>query len=164
MIRLLAYVTSLFCFVVVLGEALGVGLLWMQGRLTPDTLDEIRLILSEQPEQQQVPQEQQEQELPSTEDVLAERAMRILNLESRQRELEQLKALVDQGRELVLKEQDLFTQKKKAFEQQLAALQSQLNSEATELAREVIAKSDPKDAVRHLMALDLDQDVILLRG
>ncbi|NOX54392.1 MAG: hypothetical protein GXP27_08090 [Planctomycetes bacterium] len=164
MIRLFAFAASIFCFVIVLGEALGLGLLWMRGQLTPETVQEIRMILTGDTQEIAVEEKEDEKEFPSTEQVIAERALRILDLESRERELDQLKTLVDESRALVLKEHELLTAKKQAFEQRLAQIQSQLNSEATELAREVIAQSSPKDAVRQLMALDVEQNVILIQG
>ncbi|HID24435.1 MAG TPA: hypothetical protein EYP14_18830 [Planctomycetaceae bacterium] len=164
MIRLVAFVTSILCFVIVLGEALGLGLLWMRGQLTPETVQEIRVILSGETQEIAIEEQENDREFPSTDQVIAERALRILDLESRERELDQLKTLVDESRELVLKEHELLTAKKQAFEQRLAQIQSQLKSQATELARAVIAQSSTKDAVRQLMALDVDQNVILIQG
>ena len=164
MIRLVAFIGSIFCFVIVLGEALGLGLLWVRGQLTPDVIQEIRVIVAGGNRNSDEMEEERENEGPSSEEIIAARSMRILNLESRESELQQLKSLVDDARSLVLKEHDAFRTEKKTFQQDLAQIKSELASEATELAREVLAQSEAKEAVQHLMALDLDRNLVLVKG
>ena len=111
-----------------------------------------------------VGEQDEEQELPSPTDIIAAPALRIMDIESRKRERGQLKTLVTASRALVLQENADFTRQKEEFEQQLRDIDTQLTSKATELSREILAQSEAKDAVQHLMALDLQQDVILVRG
>ena len=93
MVRSLVSIISVACFVVLLLEVLGVAVLWSRDRLTAESINEIRLILAGQVQDDVDVEEEQESIQPSIEDVVKARTMRILDLQRREEELAQLKTL-----------------------------------------------------------------------
>lgn len=147
-----------------LGEVLAGALLWSQGRLNADAVREIRAILHEAPVLDEEDAQSREEIAVSTEDVIAARAMRVLQIEEREREQELLTALIADSRFNVIAEQTSLKAAKDEFARQQEALQKKRQSEAVELARAVLTRADGDMAVRQLMELTLDENLMIILG
>jgi flagellar motility protein MotE (MotC chaperone) len=101
---------------------------------------------------------------PTLQDVADARAMKVMNLDKRESELMTLKDAVDQKRAELDQLQIRFRAQRKTFEDDLAKLDQSIGDTAAEQSRGVLLAMQPKDAVRQLMNLTLEEDVILLGG
>ncbi len=164
MVRSVLSILSVACFVVLLLEALGVAVLWSRDRLTAASVNEIRLILTGQVQDDVDVEVEKESFQPSIEEVVNQRTMRILDLQRREEELAQLKTLITASRVSVLEEQDAFAKKRDKFQEELAQQNERLASEAVEQAREILLNSQPADVVKNLMGLTLEEDIVLVKG
>lgn len=164
MIRTAWLVISACCLAVVLSEAIGTALLWSQGLLTASRLREVRDVFGPQ-EKEAPPQETQPQSvLPSSQDVLRERSLRVLSLASLETEVGLLRTMVDGERANVATQTAEFEKQQNAFKAKLMALSDETAVAAREQARGVLQALPPGDAVERLMQLkSADEDVILLR-
>lgn len=165
---MLKYLIVIFCCVcvtVVLCEAAAVGVLWQRGMLTDHHLREMKLVLTNSAatddEEKEGPKVAQ---FPSVEEVAQARAVKILNLDKRESELTTLKSMADNKRSDLETQQQEFRERRKAFEDELQKLEQSVTSAATEQARGVLLALPPKDAMRQLMQLSLEDDVILMKG
>jgi hypothetical protein len=164
MIRTAWLVISACCLAVVLSEMIGTALLWSQGLLTVSRLREVRDVFGPQ-EKEAAPQEAQVQSaLPSSQDVLRERSLRVLSLASLETEVGLLRTMVDGERANVAAQTTEFEKQKNAFKAKLMALSDETTVAAREQARSVLQSLPPADAVERLMQLkSADEDVLLLR-
>ena len=164
MTRSLIVIFCVFCVATVLSEAVGIGLLWYRGQLTSHSFAEIRLILAGgEPETVDVDDEV-DRARPSSEDVTRQRSLAILDLSTREEQLQILNDMIEKNRKRLLESEKSFETTRKEFERQLAEEKSRLSEEATEQARGILLSMPPADAVNHLMVLDLDQCVVLMKG
>lgn len=165
MIRNLILVFCVACVATVLTEVLGVAYLWTQGQLTPQTLADIRAVLAgEDLGASPVESEADEKTAPSTDDITRQRINRVWNLQRRQNELAVIKAMVFQQAGKVDTQRSEFEKQKQKFLADLKQQSRQLQSAATEQARGILAQLPPTDAVQNLMALDLNRNIVLLKG
>lgn len=164
MVRFLVAGIGVLAIITVLAEALAAGLLWSQGRLTPDTVREIRTILRDPDEL--VTEEQGESDTPrvSLDDVIAARSQRIIDIEGREQEQAVLQALVDDARDTLLLDGETLNADRKKFEEEQQAAADQAQAQSVLQTRNVLLKLDPETAVAQLMELPVDQNVLLLRG
>ena len=164
MIRTLLVLISVCCVATVLSEALGVAYLWSRGQLNSEALNDIRMILAgEEPDIIDLAEDDMAGQ-PSREDVIAERSLRVLQLNARQMELSALKNMITRNREDISQQQKLFQGDKSDFETRLRELQQNNASESIEQTRGVVLALSPADKVNYLMALDIDQSIVLLKG
>jgi hypothetical protein len=163
MMRSMGMIIGACCVATVLSEAIGLGLLWSRGQLTASTVRDIRAVLSGQDLAAAAVDEEMQRVDLSRDDVVRERSMRVLELNSLQNELTVLKGMVDSRKTSLLAEQKAFLKQKEDFEKTLAAIDAQRTSAAAEQARAVLLAMPPADAVTTLMRLNLEENVVLLK-
>lgn len=162
--RTTVIVCSVVCVATVLSELLGIGFLWYRGQLTTDAVDDIRLILAGQNQDSMAVDDEAQRDRPSSEDYIRERTMRILELNTRQEELDLLKRMVSDKRKQLIDEKSKFDEKRKEFQTALLQLQSEGTATASEQTRGILLSLQPADAMAHLMALPAADNVMLLKG
>lgn len=163
MIRTLMMLVGLLSFVVLLCEAVGIGLLYSQGRLSKENLWTVRLMLEGREQDEPLP-EPAETAAVSTEDVVKLRTLRALQLDTRENELKTLKDLAEEAAIGSIQERQKFDVMKEEFRKQLAELEARIQSDAHEQTRAILLASKPEDAVQRLMGLSLEESVELLQG
>ena len=99
-----------------LAEGLAGGLLWSQGRLNPDAIREIRVILSDPAALTEEQELAKETPVVSVEDVARTRAIAILHLEERENESAIFSGLLADQRRRVLAEQDNLIANRERFD------------------------------------------------
>ncbi|MDA0284365.1 MAG: hypothetical protein O3B86_13525, partial [Planctomycetota bacterium] len=114
--KLVLTALSTVAVLTLLAEGLAGGLLWSQGRLNPDAIREIRVILSDVEQVSGSAGGKTEAPPASIEDVIQTRAIRILHLNDREREQEVLRGLVADSRVTVVTEQKALVAKREQFE------------------------------------------------
>jgi flagellar motility protein MotE (MotC chaperone) len=165
MLKYLAIIIGCVCVTVVLSEVTVGVILWQRGTLTEEQIREIRMVLThgsldDREDADHTPAEQ----VPTMQDVADARALKVLNYDKRESELATLKDVADQKRNELDLLQSQFRAQRKAFEEELQKLDEAVSSSATEQTRGVLLALPPKEAVRQLMQLTLEEDVALLRG
>jgi hypothetical protein len=160
---LLAGAALIFVF----AEGLVVGVLWAKGRLTPDVVQEIRDILREpslatptlaKPEESKAPQ------VTTVDDVVRVRALRILQIEQRERDQQVLKGLVADSRNIVQRDREAITKQQDDYLAQKKADADRANSAAITQARSVLLKTDTTTMLDHLQKMPLDESIALVKG
>jgi len=164
MIRTAVTILCVVCIATVLSEVLGLGLLWSRGQLDREALKEIHLVLSGETDGSLQVTEEAEPAHPSVDDVSQRRAMSVLALETRNKELELLKAMVTEKRTRLNEAQQKLSAQRDAFQTQLKQIKDQTTSAAAEQARGILLALPSADAVASLMTLSLDENVMLLGG
>jgi len=164
-LRSLVLIFCCFCTAVVLSEAAALILLWQQGLLSAHHLKEIRLVLSNNPQDQDLEVEDQPVVTsPSLEEITNARMLKILDLDKREGELAMLKKMATDRAVALDEQQAAFRAQRKAFEEELARLNEQVTTAANEQARGVLLAMASRDAMEQLMQLPLPQCVVLLKG
>jgi hypothetical protein len=163
MIRTLWVVLSACCVALVVSEALGVGFLWSQGLLSVRRIREVRDLLVPQEKEAVAKQSESQTPLPSAQDVLRERSMRVLGLNSLETEVGLLKAMLETERANLSAQNADFQKDKNAFKTQLLQLADQNLVAAREQARAILLALPPAEAVDRLMQLSVEEDVLLMR-
>jgi hypothetical protein len=163
MIRKLWIVLSVCCVAALLSEALGLGVLWSQGLLSVRRLREMRDLLGPQEKEVVAVEGEPPLALPSSQDVLRERSLRVLSLGSLETEVGLLKSMIENERNGLIAQRADFQKEKAAFNTQLQQLSEKNIVEAREQSRSVLLALPPADAVERLMQLSVDEDVLLMR-
>ncbi len=163
MIRSIAVIVSVFCVATIISQIIGFSYLWYQGHLNPDSIHDVRMILTGQSLDDFVLVEE-ETTLPSREEVSLNRAMRILELSSREDEIEMLKSSITQSSDSLKEDRLAFEQAKKQFEEDLVKLKEESQTSATKKTQSVLAAMTPGDAVQYLMEVSTKEDIDLLKG
>jgi hypothetical protein len=163
MIRTLWVVVSVSCVTLLFSEALGLALLWSQGTLSTRRLREIRDLFGPQEKEAVTFGAEAQPALPSSQDVLRERSLRILSLGSLETEVGLLKSMIENERNSLIAQRADFQKEKAAFNTQLQQLADKNVVEAREQSRSVLLALPPADAVDRLMQLTVNEDVLLLR-
>ncbi|MHC4874998.1 MAG: hypothetical protein ACYTGL_00785 [Planctomycetota bacterium] len=164
MARTIVIAVSGLALLALLGEGLAAALLWSQGRLNADAIREIRMILRDPADDSDIVVDDQKEPAVSTEDVIAARSMRILQIEEREREQELLTALIADSRYSVVAEQTSLKAARDKFAQEQEALKKKQESDAVEQARAVLMKADIDMAVTQLMGLTLEESLVIIQG
>ncbi len=162
--RIILITLSGLALLTLLGEGLAAALLWSQGRLNADAVREIRSILRDTSSLGDEENTGGEAPSVSTEDVIAARAMRVLQIEEREREQELLTALIADSRFNVIAEQTTLKAARDEFNRQQEELRKKRESEAIEQARAVLLKSEIDTAVKQLMELSIDESLLIIQG
>lgn len=147
-----------------LAEGLAGGLLWSQGRLNPDAIREIRVILSDPDALTEEQERAQETPLVSVEDVIESRAIRILHLEEREAEQATLRNLTADYRQKINAEQEALLTRVEVFDEQQKLRQEKAKAAGIELSTSVLLASDVDLAVSQLTELALEETIILMKG
>jgi len=164
MTRSLIVVICIFCVATILSELVGLGFLYYRGQLTSETIAEIRVLLSGQFGEFSESEQDEETYYPSSEDVVKQRSISVMDFNNREKELAILKSLIDENAMSFSKQQEELERKQTEFDKKLAILDEQIVSEGAEQARGVLVKLTPSDAVLYLMELDLQENIMLLKG
>lgn len=152
------------CVATVLSELLGLGFLWYRGQLNPAAIAEMRHVLSGDDAGSFDAEEEQQNDQPSNADYAQQRVTRILELGTREEELDLLKRVVTDTREVLKKDREAFKKQKDIFEDELKKHQETTASVAMEQTRGILLALQPNDAVDNLMALTTEDNVMLLKG
>ena len=163
MIRTVWVVLSACCIAAMLSELLGLGLLWSQGMLSSRRLREVRDVFGPQEKEAVAFDGEAQPALPSSQDVLRERSLRVLSLGSLQTEVGLLKSMIENERNGLIAQRADFQKEKAAFNAQLQQLSEKNIVEAREQSRSILLALPPADAVDRLLQLSVDDDVLLLR-
>jgi len=163
MMRKLWIVISVCCIAALLSEALGLGFLWSQGLLSVRRLREMRDLLGPQEKETVAFDGEPPPALPSSQDVLRERSLRVLSLGSLETEVGLLKSMIENERNGLIAQRTDFQKEKAAFNTQLQQLSEKNLVDAREQSRSVLLALPPADAVERLMQLSVDEDVLLMR-
>jgi|HubBroStandDraft_6_1064221.scaffolds.fasta_scaffold85171_3 hypothetical protein len=163
MIRSFWVVLSVGCVTVMLSEALGLALLWSQGLLSTRRLREVREVFGPQEKEAVAFEAEPQPALPSSQDVLRERSLRVLSLTSLETEVGLLKSMIENERNGLIAQRADFQKEKAAFNSQLQQLADKNIVEAREQSRTVLLALPAADAVERLMQLSVTEDVLLMR-
>ena len=163
MIRTLWIVLSVSCMAVIVSEMAGLGILWSRGFLTARRLREVRDVFEPQEKETIARDAEAQPVLPSAQDVLRDRSMRVLSLNSLETDVGLLKAMLDSERTSLSAQNAAFQQQRAAFKAQLQQLTDETAVAAREQARGVLLALPPSEAVDRLMQLSVGEDVLLLR-
>jgi hypothetical protein len=163
MIRTLLIVISVACAAAVVSEVAGAAILWSRGLLTAQRLREIREVFEPQEKESIAADAESQPVMPSSQDVLRERSMRVLSLSSLETDVGVMKAMLETERTNLSAQNTAFQQERAAFKTQLAQLSDETAVAAREQARGVLLALPPSEAVERLMQLSVTDDVLLLR-
>ena len=164
-LRATAVIAAVVCVAVVVTAAAGAGYCWASGLVDRPMLDRVRGAIvdakDEPPPPVEIPEEIAQ---VAKEEVIEARAMRILELTARERELNLLKGLLEaKSAELVKTKQDL-ERAQASFQDTLDEAEAELLSDAAEQARGILLALPPADAVAKLMTLEVDEAIRLMKG
>jgi len=163
MIRSVAIMISVFCVATIISELLGLSFLWFRGSLNADSIKDIRMIVTGQ-SLDDVELVEEETTLPSRDEISLTRATRILELASREDEIDMLKSSITQSSDSLKKDRLAFEQAKQTFEADLKLLTEQSQNTATKKTQSVLVALPPGDAVQYLMQLSIEENIELLKG
>jgi len=163
MIRTLWMVISVSCIAVIVSEVAGAGILWSRGFLTARRLREMRDVFDPQEKESLARDIEAQPVMPSAQDVLRDRSMRVLSLGSLETDVGLLKAMLDSERTSLSTQNAAFQQQRAAFKSQLQQLSDETAVAAREQARGVLLALPPSEAVERLMQLTVNEDVLLMR-
>ncbi|HXY35646.1 MAG TPA: hypothetical protein VEI07_15545 [Planctomycetaceae bacterium] len=163
MIRTLWIVLSVSCLAVIVSEVAGAGILWSRGYLTARRLREVREVFEPQEKEAVALDAEAQPVMPSAQDVLRDRSMRVLSLNSLETDVGLLKSMLDTERTNLSGQNAAFQQQRAAFKSQLQQLSDETAVAAREQARAVLLALPPSEAVDRLMQLSLNEDVLLMR-
>jgi hypothetical protein len=163
MIRTLWIVVSVSCVAALLSEVAGAGVLWSRGFLTARRLREVRDVFEPQEKEAVSLDAEAQPVMPSSQDVLRDRSLRVLSLSSLETEVGLLKAMLETERTNLSTQNAAFQQQRAAFKSQLQQLSDETAVAAREQARGVLLALPPNEAVDRLMQLSINEDVLLLR-
>ncbi|WP_299466675.1 hypothetical protein [uncultured Gimesia sp.] len=163
MIRSVAIMISVFCVATIISELLGLSFLWFRGSLNADSIKDIRMIVTGQ-SLDDVELVEEETTLPSRDEISLTRATRILELASREDEIDMLKSSITQSSDSLKKDRLAFEQAKQTFEADLKLLTEQSQNTATKKTQSVLVALPPGDAVQYLMQPSIEENIELLKG
>ncbi|MFH1300016.1 MAG: hypothetical protein ABIK07_03070 [Planctomycetota bacterium] len=163
MIRSVAIMISVFCVATIISELLGLSFLWFRGSLNADSIKDIRMIVTGQ-SLDDAELVEEETTLPSRDEISLTRATRILELASREDEIDMLKSSITQSSDSLKKDRLAFEQAKQTFEADLKLLTEQSQNTATKKTQSVLVALPPGDAVQYLMQLSIEENIELLKG
>lgn len=164
MVRMAFSALSAVAILTLLAEGLAGGLLWSQGRLNPDAIREIRVILSDRNALAEEQTLENETPVVAIEDVIKSRAVRIHHLEERETEQKILSGLMADARGRIATEQESLLKSREQFEQEQKERIARKTSAGIEQARAILVASDTDLAVAQLTELSLDEAIILIEG
>ena len=165
MIRTTLTLVGVVCTAVVLTALAGAGYCWATGLVDAAAVERVRLALAppeEQPEEEVAVPEEIAQ--VAKEEVVRERAMRILDLTARERELNLLKGLLEAKSAQLVETKRELERAQAGFQDTLDAAEAELLSEAAEQARGILLALQPAEAVAKLMTLETDEAIRLMKG
>jgi flagellar motility protein MotE (MotC chaperone) len=164
LIRSLAMILACVSVAVVLTEAAAVFVVWQRGWLTPHYLREVRMVFENTEEEREAAARAEETPKVSLDDVVRERALRILDLDKRESDLKQLHDDVLTQAEELNSLRTSITENRDAFRKELEALRKESTTAAIEQARGILLAMPPVDAATKLTQITEREAIHLLRG
>ncbi len=149
--RTLAALIGLFSFATILAEAMTLGYLAYDGRLSSER---ISALLSDQPLASEATESVEETPLPTAEEAENERTLRTLELNARADNLQLLKDLLTKEADKLSKDRTAYEKARQDFEAELELVRTRATEEATEQARLVVKSLAPRDAITYLLSLE----------
>ncbi len=162
MAKLALTALSAVAVLTLLAEGLAGGLLWSQGRLNPDAIREIRVILSDPAALTEEQERAKETPVVSVEDVSLTRAKAILHLEERENELAIFKGLIADDRKRVSTEQDTLLAARERFDKEQKDRLAKKAADGIKKSLAVLQASNTDMAVGQLSELTLEENILLL--
>lgn len=164
MIRILGLTIAIISTSLVLTIVAVVGYFGYLGTLTKSNVNEILAILKDEPTNLPETAEVDDTPLITNDQLVAVRTRAILSLTERERELELIKRTITEQSEQVLKERATLETTRAAFLKQLKSIQEESASQAADQTRGILLKMKPEVAVINLMAMSLDESIMILQG
>lgn len=164
MVRMAFTALSAVAVLTLLAEGLAAGLLWSQGRLNPDAIREIRVILSDRNALAEDQDTEEDVPVVAIEDIIKSRAVRIHHLKEREAEQKILSGLMADARGKIVAEQESLLKSRERFEKEQKQRQARKSSAGIEQARAILAASDTELAVAQLTDLTLAETILLMEG
>lgn len=164
MAKILASTIGIFCTGTVITLLLAMGMFWQQGTLNEESVQEIQTILSGAPREIAAPIDPETAWKAKYEEIVQERTGRILNIARREDELDLIKTALEKQSEQVVEERKKIEQSRAQFRLKLEEAKQEIVSEAAEQSRGILLKLPVEDAAEELMALDLKDAIILVKG
>lgn len=164
LIRSLAMIFACVSVAVVLTEAAAVFVVWQRGWLTPHYFREVRMVFESTEQEREAAARAEESPKVSLDDVVRERALRILDLDKRESDLKQLHDDVLSQAEELNALRTSITETRDAFRKELETLRKESTTAAIEQARGVLLAMPPVDAAAKLSQITEREAIHLLRG
>jgi len=164
MIRTLMNVAGIGCVIVLVLEGGLLTYLWYQGNLNSNSIKDIQAVLSGDQYYQTEDDNREREITPSVNDVLRERSMRILEMNTRENELVMFKNMINERANQLIKQQEMFERNRQAFEDRLKQIEENVASEATEQIRAILLAMQPDDALKFLVPLSIEENVTIMKG
>lgn len=159
--RTLAALIGLFSFATILAEAMTVGYLVYEGRLSSDR---VGAILSGEPLASEVASAAPAAPVPTAEEAANKRTLQTLELNARADNLQLLKDLLTKEADKLSKDRAAYEQARQDFEAELELVRTRAADEATEQARLVVKSLAPRDAITYLLALEESDALRIVKG
>ncbi len=164
MFRILGMVISIFCTATVLTGVAALGFAWGQGNLTRESVENIVAILKGEPIKVDEEVAEKQQEMPSYDDIVKARAAKILSISARENELAIFQQAIEDQTNSITSKRGKLEQVRETFYEELKKEQEKITSEAVVQARGILLKMEPESAVEKLLALDINDAVLLFKG
>lgn len=164
MIRTVVSIICIVCVATVLTEILGVTYMYVSGQLNPTSVNAIQLALKGEVLTDSQHSDIEEVTPPSADDIIKARSNRVWDLKRRQQELSILKSLVTDNAQKLTAMKATLKKEQEDFQKQLQQISQTNSSDSIGQSRGILLKMSPEDATTNLMALSLEQNVILLKG
>jgi hypothetical protein len=162
--KLARQILAVFCVATVFAELVLAGWMAATGQLTAARLAEARRVLTGEQEASVASVPASIEPQVSLDEVLSRRARLQADHDARESQLQLLRDMALDGRTGLLAQQAAHERTRQEFERRLKELEDRLASEAVEQTRGVLLALPPADAVDRLMALSLEEGVLLLKG
>ena len=159
--RTLAALIGLFSFATVLAEAMTVGYLAYEGRLSSER---VSAILSGQPLAGEIAAAAPEAAQPTADEAENQRTLQTLELNARADNLQLLKDLLTKEADKLSKDRAAYEKSRHDFESELEQVRTRAVDEATEQARLVVKSLAPRDAITYLLALEEPDALRIVKG
>ena len=164
MIRLLYHFSAVIALAWLAAQIAGLGWAWSEGYLAKEKLTAAYNAMQPQVDAEVEIEIPEELAQVAKEEVVERRAMAILELQARDRELQLLKSLVEQKMVQVTTAKKELEQIQDGFQTQLDEARADLLAESAEQARGILLALQPNDAVAKLMVLEPDEAIRLMKG
>ena len=164
MIRLAYHFSAVIALAWLAAQIAGLGWAWQQGYLEEDRLTAAMMAIDPPPQSEVEIEIPEELAQVAKEEVVQRRAMAILELQARDRELQLLKSLVEQKMARVTTAKRELEQLQAGFQSELDAARETLLGESAEQARGILLALQPETAVEKLMTLEPDEAIRLMKG
>ena len=164
MIRLAYHFSAVIALAWLAAQLVGLGWAWNEGHLAKDKLNAAYQAFQPPPETEVEIEIPEELAQVAKEEVVERRAMAILELSARDRELQLLKSLVEQKMVEVTASKRNLEQLQAGFQTELDTARAELLDEAAEQARGILLALQPQDAVAKLMTLEPTEAIRLMKG